>query len=541
MLGYWYYMSKRVSLKTTRRDLLRVFSTGVTAVAVGAPILGCSKPGSALNRERKTSKPGMARMTDQPLHYKTLSEVATLIAQGDLDSVDVTEAMLVRIDQLQPRLHAYVSVMREQAMAAAARADTQRSQGLALGPLHGVPIAVKDLCHKAGWVTTGGHSFRKDAIAESDATVVARLEAAGAILIGKLATTEGAMVGYHRDFEVPRNPWGDLDRWPGVSSGGSGVATAAGLCFASLGTDTGGSIRFPSAVNGIVGLKPTWGRVSRHGVLDLAPTLDHVGPMTRSVRDAARVLGVIAGHDIADPTTLDGAVPDYEAEMVKGVSGLKIGWDEAFATADVEDHVAKAVTQAVSLLADLGAQIIDIKVPELTEDELAAWGVIAASEAAAVHEATFPSQADAYGAYFRQFLQQGRDTSSIDLAKAVFARRRAVGRMAPVFKGIDVLACPTLASESFRYSPEGAYGGLDTDKGTIGGVPLSWFPRSARFVTVWDYNGYPTLSIPCGFSPDQIPLSLELISQPLNEALLLRAGHSFELASAFSSHHPQIG
>ena len=479
-------------------------------------------------------------MTDQPLHYKTLSAVAAQIAQGDLNSVDVTGALLARIDHLEPRLHAYIAVMREQVLAAAAQADVLRDQGKMQGPLHGVPIAVKDLCHKAGWVTTAGHSFRKNAIADFDATVVSRLEASGAILLGKLATTEGAMVGYHRDFQVPRNPWGDLDRWPGVSSGGSGVATAAGLCFASLGTDTGGSIRFPSAVNGIVGLKPTWGRVSRHGVLDLGPTLDHIGPMTRSVRDAARVLGVIAGHDNKDPTSLADAVPDYEVEMEKGVQGLRIGWDKDFASRDVEAHVAEAVSQAVSRLASLGAEIVDIKVPLLEADEVAAWGVIAASEAAAVHEATFPSQADAYGTYFHGFLSEGRSASSVDLAKAVFARKRAAGRMAPVFHGIDVLACPTLASESFRYNPEDAYGGLDTSKGTIAGVPLAWFARSSRFITVWDYNGYPTLTLPCGFSPEQIPLSLQLVSAPLNEAALLKAGYAFEQASEFHTQHPSL-
>jgi len=482
----------------------------------------------------------MELMTNQPLHYKTLAEVAAKIAEGDLNSVDVTQALLARIDHLEPRLHAYISVMKDQAMTSAANADAHRDQGKMLGLLHGVPIAVKDLCQKTGWVTTAGHSFRRDAIAETDATVVARLEAAGAVLLGKLATTEGAMVGYHRDFQVPRNPWGNLDRWPGVSSGGSGVATAAGLCFASLGTDTGGSIRFPSAANGIVGLKPTWGRVSRNGVLDLGPTLDHIGPMTRSVHDAARVLGVIAGYDIADPTTLADDVPDYEAEMKKGVAGLRIGWDESFATADVEPHVAVAVTHAVSLLADMGAEIVDITVPELTEDELAAWNIIAASEAAAVHEATFPLKADAYGNYFREFLTQGRNTSSVDLAKAIFARRRAVGRMAPAFQGIDVLACPTLATESFRYNPQDAYEGVDLTKGTLAGVPLDWFGRSSRFVTVWDYNGYPTLSLPCGFSADQIPLSLQLIAEPLNEALLLRAGHTFEQNSAFATRHPLL-
>ncbi|NKB98947.1 MAG: Asp-tRNA(Asn)/Glu-tRNA(Gln) amidotransferase GatCAB subunit A [Pseudomonadales bacterium] len=449
--------------------------------------------------------------------------------------------MLARIQTLEPKLHSYITVMGEQALEQAAAADAMREQGKTLGSLHGVPIAVKDLCHKIGAPTTGGHSFRKNIQSDTDATVVARLEAAGAVMLGKLATTEGAMVGYHRDFEVPRNPWADLDRWPGVSSGGSGVATAAGLCFASLGTDTGGSIRYPSAVNGIVGLKPTWGRVSRHGVLDLGPTLDHVGPMTRSVRDAARVLGVIAGHDANDPTSLVDAVPDYEAEMTRGVRGLRIGWDDTFATKDVEPYVASAVRTAVTGLANLGAAIVEVEVPALTDEEDAAWSILAGAEAAAVHESTFPSRADEYGNYFREFLRGGRDTSSVDLAKAIFARKSASGKVAPVFQGIDLLLCPTLASESYRYNSEDAYGGIDLERGTIAGASLEFFARSARFVSRWDYNGYPTLSVPCGFSPDGIPISLQFIGAPLAEAALCRAGFAYEQSQEFHLQHPQVG
>jgi amidase len=480
-------------------------------------------------------------MTQQPLHYKTLSEVAARIADGNLDSVGVTEALLERIETLEPKLHSYITVMGEQALARARAADALRDRGKTLGGLHGVPIAVKDLCHKRGYPTTGGHSFRRELISDSDATVVARLEAAGAIILGKLATTEGAMVGYHRDFQVPRNPWGALDRWPGVSSGGSGVATAAGLCFASLGTDTGGSIRFPSAVNGIVGLKPTWGRVSRHEVLDLGPTLDHIGPMTRSVRDAARVLGVIAGRDPSDPTSISNPVPGYESEMERGVSGLKIGWDETYATEDVEPHVADAVRAAVSSLANLGAEIVKVEVPPFEKGELESWDTLAAAEAAAVHEATYPSRADEYGIYFRQFLSDGSRTSSVQLANAIFARGRAVGRVAPVFDEIDLLACPTLATESCRYNPEDAYAGFDPDGAVLSGVPLAFFTRSERFITIWSYNGYPTLSLPCGYSPDGIPLSLQLVGKPLGEAALCRAGHAFEQAHDFHLQHPAIG
>lgn len=515
--------------ETSRRELLKK-----TAVSLAAGTIATSLPGYArANSEARA-------MTTTPLHYKTLTDVAEAIGAGDVSSVAVTEALLARIDAVDPKLHSYQTVLAEQSLAAAVSADEQRAQGKRMGSLHGVPIAVKDLCHKRGAPTTAGHSFRKGLVSDSDATVVARLEAAGAIVLGKLATTEGAMVGYHRDFEVPRNPWGNLDRWPGVSSGGSGVATAAGLCYAALGTDTGGSIRFPSAVNGIVGLKPTWGRVSRAGVLDLAPTLDHVGPMTRSVRDAARMLAVIAGQDRRDPTSLSAPVPDYELEMARGVVGLRIGWDEVYATDNVEPHVAQAVRSAVSQLAKLGAEIVNVTVPALVEEELNEWGTIAAAEAAAVHERTFPAREEAYGDYFREFLAGGRATSSVQLAKANFARKLASGRIAGVFNGIDCLVSPTLASESFRYNPDEAYSGIDLERGTVGGVPTTFFARSGRFISIWDFNGYPTLSVPCGFSPDHIPLSLQLISPPLGEATLCRAGYAFEQANEYHRQHPSI-
>lgn len=481
---------------------------------------------------------GDSFMDQRPLHYLTLTDVASRISRGELTSVEVTQALLDRIASTGSQYHAYYTVMGDEALTAAEKADAARANGNPIGPLHGVPIAVKDLCRKRGAPTTAGHSFRRGQISEFDATVVSRLESAGAILLGKLATTEGAMVGYHPDFQVPRNPWGDLDRWPGVSSGGSGVATAAGLCFASLGTDTGGSIRFPSAANGVVGLKPTWGRVSRHGVLDLSPTLDHVGPMTRSVRDAARVLGVIAGYDPSDVTSLSAPVDDYEAEMALGVAELRIGWDEHFATTDVEPHVADAVRTAISQLAREGAEIIDVRYPEFEPDELAAWNTLAAIEAAAAHEATFPSRQTEYGNFFRDFLANGNATTATDIAKAMFARNKACGRIAPMFNDIDCFVCPTLASEAFRYNPEDAWNSVDASRGTLAGIPLGFFDRNVRFITVWDFNGYPTLSLPCGFSPDDIPLSLQLVATPLNEAMLFRAGYAFEQANDFHLRHP---
>ncbi len=510
--------------KPTRREVLQVAAGTVATLTLGA--------GKAI-----------AASTDdpRPLHYQTLTEVADQIASGDLTSVAVTEALLARIEKLEPTLHTYYTVLADLALEQASAADRRRANGESVGRLNGVPIAVKDLCHMRGTPTTAGHAFRRNAISDSDATVVRRLQDDGAVIVGKLATTEGAMVGYHRDFAVPRNPWGELDRWPGVSSGGSGASPAAGLCFAALGSDTGGSIRFPSAANGLVGIKPTWGRVSRHGVLDLAPTLDHIGPMTRSVRDAARILRVIAGQDVNDPTSLSASVPDYEAGIATGVEGLRIGWDDDFATRDVEPWVAEAVRGAIDDFRNLGASIIDVTVPEMTQEENDAWSVLAAAEAAVGHAETFPSRANEYGQYFGEFLAGGHATSSVDVARATIARQNASGRVAPVFDGIEMLVTPTLASESFRYDPDDAYGGFDPNRGTLAGVPFAFFARSGRFISIWDFNGYPTLSLPCGFSPDGIPLSLQLIGKPLSEATLCRAGYAYEQAHDFHRMHPDLG
>ena len=266
-----------------------------TLLAAGFSVLASVAAGHA---QRGDSN----RFQTSALHYASFLDIADQIRRRKLSPVEVTKAQLERIDSLEPKLKAYITILAESALARAREAEREIQAGKYRGPLHGIQIAVKDLYFTSGLATKGGSGALADHVPSYDATVVGRFARAGAVLLGKLNTTEGAMVGYHPDFEVPRNPWGE-DRFPGWSSSGSGVATAAGLCYASLGTDTGGSIRTPSAVNGIVGLKPTWGRVSRYGVLGLAPSLDHVGPMTRTVADAAAVLAVLAGHDGHDPTS----------------------------------------------------------------------------------------------------------------------------------------------------------------------------------------------------------------------------------------------
>jgi len=239
-------------------------------------------------------------MSETTLHFKTITELADLIKTKALSPVEVTEAMLSRIREQDPIYKSYATVMAEQAMASAQAAEQAIYAGNYLGPLHGVPIAVKDLCYTKGVATMGATKALANNVPDFDCTVVEKLNAAGAVILGKLNLTEGAMAGYNPEFQVPVNPWG-ANLWSGASSSGSGVATSAGLCYGSLGSDTGGSIRFPSAACGIVGIKPTWGRVSRYGVLALAESLDHIGPMTRSAADAGIILQAMAGLDPNDP------------------------------------------------------------------------------------------------------------------------------------------------------------------------------------------------------------------------------------------------
>src|SRR5579863_2129979 len=263
-------------------------------------------------------------MDPKALCFLSLSDLSSALRKREVTSVEATRAVLDRIHQLNPSLRAYLTVLDESALRQAEAADKEIAAGKYRGPLHGVPIAVKDLCWTKGVPTTCASRVLRDFRPDSNATVVDRFEAAGAVMLGKLHLTEFAMAWYHPEIPTPLNPWNDAF-WPGASSSGSGVATAAGLCYAAIGTDTGGSIRFPSAANGIVGLKPTWGRVSRHGVFPLGESLDHIGPMTRTVADAALVLGAIAGRDSADDTSLSEPVDDYSVELKGGVHGIRIG------------------------------------------------------------------------------------------------------------------------------------------------------------------------------------------------------------------------
>jgi amidase len=463
------------------------------------------------------------------LPFKTITEMVRLLRARELSSVELTTLLLERIEALDGRLQSYITVVADQALAAAQEADRELAAGQDRGPLHGAPVAVKDLCCIKDIRTTGGTVALADYYPAETATVVTRLVEAGAVLLGKLSLTEGAMVGYPPELPMPINPWNET-LWPGSSSGGSGVATAAGLAYATLGTDTAGSIRYPAAACGVVGLKPTWGRVSRYGVLALAESLDHVGPMARSVADAALVLQTIAGHDPHDPTSLLDPVPEMLAGLEGSLKGVRLGLDEAYVTDEVTPEVSAAVLAAVKLLEELGAEVIEVKLPKL-EVYLPAWITLCTAEAVLAHAATYPSQREVYGPWFRAWLDLGAGVTGADYARANNLRAACNGCLRETFASIDLLACPAMPILPFPTTPESRTRPLlEKD------LDMSF----DRFTAPYNFNGAPSLTLPCGFTASGLPLALQLVGHPLGEPLLCRIGYAYEQATSWHQVRPPL-
>jgi len=498
----------------TRRDFLSRM-----AVAAALPVVASCGPEPAASS---------ASTTKVPMHYSSLADVAALIAARELTSIEVTQQMLDRIAALDGRLQSYVTVMTDHALASAERADAEIRAGRYRGPLHGVPIAVKDLCYTRGVRTMAGTKVFADFVPDFDATVVARLEAAGAVILGKLVLCEGAFGPYAPGLQVPVNPW-DATRWSGVSSSGSGVATAAGLCFASVASDTGGSIRYPSAANGCVGLKPTYGRVSRYGSFALAASMDHIGPMTRTVEDTAIMFEAMAGHDPHDPTSLPDPVPSVRADLGKGISGLRVGFDRRYATTDVDPDVAAAMDDVVAELTRLGATVVPVAVPDVSQ-VAGAWLDLCYVEALAAHAKTFPSRATEYGPGLRGALESGQRLSAGALAAAQKVRSEVSASVEAMLNEVDCLVCPSMAN-SARVKEANPY-----DEETA----ESWAAsvRNDVYCQPFNFSGSPTLSVPCGFSADGLPLSAQFVGGRLSESVLCRVGHAYERATPWHTKHP---
>jgi amidase len=470
----------------------------------------------------------------EAIYFLSLQEIGRRIASREVSPYELAQGMLDRIAKVDVRLKSYATVMRGPALTAARAAEQEIRTGRYRGPLHGVPIAVKDLCCTKGTRTMGGTAVLKGFVPELDATVVMKLQDAGAVLLGKLNLTEGAMAGYHPDFDVPLNPWA-ANRWPGISSSGSGVATAAGLCFGAIGTDTGGSIRFPSSACGVVGLKPTYGRVSRFGVLALADSLDHVGPMARQVGDVAILFDAIAGNDPEDPTSLREPAPTTFADLALGIDGLRIGIDREYALAGIDRGEAMSIEEALQVLTGLGARIIDARMPDLTG--LAdAWFVLCSSEAAAAHAANYPSRAREYGPYFREVLQIGSDVTAERLAAARQRRAQISAEFTALLDSVDALVCPAGGAPAWPVSRE-------IQVGSMAAYHEAWAaasPRSTDFTMPMDMAGTPAICLPSGFSGEGLPYSIQFAGRHLSEPVLCRIAHAYEQATRWHVRHPNV-
>src|SRR3984957_12793653 len=475
--------------------------------------------GEALPRSRK--------LLLSDLSFLTLLDVSRKIQSRALSPVEVTKAELDRIAALDPKLKSYATVMADSAMAQAKQAEAEIGRGEIKGPLHGVPLAVKDLCWTTNAPTAAGMTIHKDYMPPEDATVVKRISDAGAIILGKLQLTEGAYADHHPNIAPPRNPW-NAEAWPGASSSGSGVATAAGLCYGSLGSDTGGSIRFPSAANGVTGLKPTWGRVSRYGVFELAASLDHIGPMARSAADCGAILSVIAGEDSKDTTTLPGAAPDYLVGVNDGIRGLRIGYDPIWAETAVDEATVAVVKAARETLASLGATIVGITAPD-SKAVLADWIPNCAIETAVAHEATYPSRKGEYGPALAGLIDIGRALTALDYQKIFLRRSEFKGAVAQMFYSIDLLLVP---AQSFA-APSLA------DMAMLG-QSNDMISRLLRFTCPFDSSGNPTITMPGGFTALGLPIGFQLVGPHFSEALLVRAGAAFQSATDWNRRHPVL-
>ena len=463
------------------------------------------------------------------VHWLSALEVGTAIARGEFSALEITQAMLGRIEALGSRYRPYTLILAERAVLTAQKLDQEIRAGNSRGPLHGVPIGIKDLCDIAGEPTYAGTQFLgKLGKARETSCVVERLEAAGAVILGKLKLTEGAFTSHHPSIEPPINPWCE-ERWTGISSSGSGVATAAGMAFATLGSDTGGSIRLPSASCGLTGLKPTHGRVPLHGVFPLSTSLDHIGPMTRNVADCRAVFDVIAGGDARDPQSLWSAGPSHEDGSAHGLAvnmrGVRIGVDRK--ALDVGDEkMAGLVIATLEVFRDQGAKIIEIELPDVNACT-GAWPIICAADVANAHAATFPSHADEYGPDLRGLLEVGNSVSGRVLAEANAVRDAYAIAFDRIFDDVSTVVTPVVPIP------------LPADT-NIGGTDLS--PEEGllvmRFNLPVDMARAPSLTMPCGFTNDRAPVGFQLVARRLHEDRLLQLGAAYQSATQWHEAHP---
>jgi aspartyl-tRNA(Asn)/glutamyl-tRNA(Gln) amidotransferase subunit A len=466
-------------------------------------------------------------MANMELCYLTITQAAAGLRRMDFSPVDLTTACLQRIEAIDGKLHSFLTLTGELALRQAKQAEQELFSGQDRGVLQGIPIALKDLYATRGIRTTCHSAVLQDWTPDYDATTVTKLQAAGAVFLGKLGMHEFAFGGPSVDAPFPavRNPW-NTAHIPGGSSSGSGTAVAGGLCYGALGSDTGGSIRTPSAHCGIVGIKATYGRVSRHGVVPLSWSLDHAGPMARSVEDSALLLQAIAGYDARDPASLELPVPDFRAQMKDGVKGLRIGvpranwFDESKGT---DPETETVFNNALKLLESLGATVIEIDGRPFSLARKANQTILTA-EAYAYHEKRYQADPMKFGSSVRRRMLQGAFLSAADYITALRARTVLNEQIRANFSRVDACATPTVAR------PPETFDALDPNEQNL----------RPSFTNPFNLTGLPAISLPCGFTPDGLPVGLQIIAKALDELTCFRIAYAYEQATRWHRERPPV-
>ncbi|CAN5323024.1 Asp-tRNA(Asn)/Glu-tRNA(Gln) amidotransferase subunit GatA [soil metagenome] len=449
-----------------------------------------------------------------------------------MSPVEVADATLARIAEVDPKLSAFITVFDEQARQVARAAEMLIMAGHDLGPLHGVPIALKDNVATQGQRTTAGSKILADWLPAHDATITSHLRRAGAVFVGKLNMHEFAWGGTSDNphYGAVRNPW-NTDRFPAGSSGGSGAAVAARACFGATGTDTGGSIRLPSAVNGIVGIRPTYGRVSNHGIVPLAWSMDTAGPMTRTVEDCALMFGVLAGHDAADPASARVPAHDYMARLNDGVKGLRIGVVPGYFFHHLQPAVHASVMAALKLLEGAGAEIVEVEIRNI-HGNISAQLTIESAEPSTYHQRWLRERPGDYGADVRTLLEVGEMFLATHYLQAQRYRALLRQEFLQAFERVDIFLCPTLP---FTATPLGA-----TTVVIENGEQENMLDAIMQYTGVPSLTGLPALAVPCGFDADGLPIGMQLIGKPFDEATLFRVGAAYQALTNFHTQAPPI-
>ena len=460
------------------------------------------------------------------LHWLEAHEAASLIAEKKLSSVELTTALLDRIKKYDKGLNAFLTLRPDDALADAREADAVLMRNDKIGPLHGVPFALKDIIDASTWPTTAHSKLLKNNIAKKDANVTVRLKEAGGILLGKLSTHEFALGGPSFDLPWPpaRNAWG-RDYFPGGSSSGSGAAVAAGFVPIALGTDTGGSVRNPASMNGLLGMKATYGRVSRRGVMPLSFSLDHVGPLTRTVKDNALALSIISGFDRKDPGSADVSVPGFSKYLGAGIKGLKIGVIRHFYQNDMvaSDEMTSGIETAFDVLANNGAELTEIKTRSLI-DFATCNRIILLSEACAIHQKWLVERTDDYGESLLKRLLPGTAFNAVDYVQAVRTRARYAAEFNKFFKKFDAIVTVNNMEVAFPIEDPVAC--------------EKYYSRQAR--TPFNVTGNPALAVPVGFSAAGLPLSMQVVTSQFDEAMAYRIAAFYERSTDWTNTHPDL-